>query len=181
MADQYYPAANVPAGGEDTSDRFGPYITGGGDVPATIPGYPPNVATTDPTYPAGPSAAGISVPRAVFHDDRGQYVVHSDMTADSSNPPNVTDHDGDDGLPDVPRYEGPDMGDVDSRNVLPAPMVNPSAGNQAGVEQGLANVNPVGPTFAPGDLPPSRLAQVVPDTTKDLYPRGGGASIGPRG
>src|SRR5947207_429323 len=117
MADQYMPEANVPAGGEDTSDKFGPYITGSGQRPAVIPGYPSDVATGDQSYSPTAADGSISVPRAVFADDAGAYVVHTQMTADSSNPPNVTDHDGDDGLPDVPRYEGPAVSDAD--NVLP--------------------------------------------------------------
>ena len=180
MADQYTPAANVPAGGRDTSDDFGPTITGSGLRPAVIPGYPTDVATGDQSY-SPTQGDTITVPRAVFHDADGGYVIHSEVTADTSNPPNVTDHDGDDGLPDVPRYEGPLMGDVDSHNALPAPMVNPSAGNQGPTEQGMDDVNPTGQTFAPGDMPPNPLAQVVPDTTQDTYPRGGGASQGPRG
>lgn len=170
MGDQYMPAANVPAGGEDTSDKVGPYITGSGQNPAVIPGYPTDVATGDQSYsPTAAADVSISVPRAVFHDDAGGYVAHSDMTADSSNPPNTTDHDGDDGLPDIPRYEGPAVSDAD--NTLPAPMLNPSAGNQGPNEEGMTDINPVGPTFGPGALPPSRLAQVVPDTTQDIYPR----------
>lgn len=184
MADQYTPAANVPAGGVDTSDAFGPTITGSGQRPAVIPGYPTDVATGDQSYsPTAAQGGDITVPRAVFHDDRGGYVAHSDMTADSSNPPNVTDHDGDDGLPDVPRYEGPDMGDVDSHNALPAPMVNPSAGNQGPQEQGMADVNPQGPAPVIGNsVTAQQPLQVLPDTTVDNYPRGADrTSIGPRG
>lgn len=170
MSAPYMPEANVPAGGEDTSDKFGPYISGSGQRPIVIPGYPSDVATGDQSYSPTGSDATISVPRAVFHDDQGGYVVHSEMTADSSNPPNITDHDGDDGLPDVPRYEGPDMGDVDSHNVLPAPMLNPSAGTQGPAESGMTDINPVGPYPTPGVAPADR-PQVVPDTTVDNYPR----------
>jgi hypothetical protein len=163
MADQYTPTPNVPAGGTDTSDRYGPTVSGGGDNPATQPGYL-TATTGDATYPTGPSAAGIEVPRAVFHNDAGGYVVHSQMTADSSNAPPVTDRDGDDGLPDIPRYEGPSVADQ-------AAVVNPSAGTQGPTEQGLADVNPTGPTFGPGDVPASDTRQVYPDTTQDTYPR----------
>jgi hypothetical protein len=181
MADQYTPAANVPAGGTDTSDAFGPTVTGSGLRPTVIPGFPTDVATGDQSYsPTAADVATITVPRAVFHDDQGRTVVHGEMTADSSNGPNITDHDGDDGLPDVPRYEGPLMGDTDSHNVLPAPMLNPSAGVQGPTENGMDDINPTGPLPTPGVGAPDR-PQVVPDTTQDTYPRGDGASQGPVG
>jgi hypothetical protein len=166
MADQYTPVPNPGAGpGEpDTRHTVGPYIDGGPAAMVTLPGYPPNVGTTDPTYPAGPSAAGISVPRAVMYSADG-YVPHASMTADDPvHGPPITDTDGDDGLPNVPRYEGPPVSDAN--NALPAPLVNPSAGNQGPAERGMSDVNPLGaPVVSPGDVPPSRFAQVVPDTT----------------
>jgi hypothetical protein len=70
---------SVPAGGRDASDDFGPTIVGDN---------------------------GIEVPRAVFHTDSG-YVVHTEATADTAGGPPMRDSDGDDRLPDVPRYEGP--------------------------------------------------------------------------
>jgi hypothetical protein len=155
---------SVGAGGRDESDAVGPMIVGAGDGPATLQAYPPAAATTDASYPPGPSAAGIVVPRAVFHDDQGAYVVHGEMTADSSNPPPVADRDHDAELPDIPRYEGPQVPDQ------PA-LVNPSAGTQGPAEQGMTDVNPQGRTFAPGDLPPAENRVVYPDTTQDVYPR----------
>lgn len=131
MSEQYMPAANVPAGERDKSDAFGPSIVG---------------------------VDGITVPRAVFHSADG-YVVHGEMTGDTVSPPPLYDTDGDDGLPDVPRYEGPAVADQ------PA-VVNPSAADTGPLESGMTDVNPIGPTFQPGDVPPSRLVQVYPDTTK---------------
>lgn len=168
---------SVGAGERDTSDSVGPTIVGAGEGPATLPAYPPSAGEGVSTYPPGPSAAGIVVPRAVFHDDQGGYVVHGEMTADSSNPPPTADRDGDDGLPDIPRYEGPEVPGPGPGNAL----INPSAGNVGETEQGLADVNPAGPVFAPGDVPAASDRVVYPDTTQDTYPRGGGASVGPRG
>lgn len=133
MTDAYYPAANVPAGARDTSDAFGPTLTG---------------------------AEGIEVPRAVFHNDQGGYVVHTAMTGDSSNPPPVADRDHDAELPDIPRYEGPSVPDQ------PA-LINPSAGMSSGAGGG---VNPIGAQPQPGDLGPYSDRQVYPDTTQG-FPR----------
>jgi hypothetical protein len=172
MADQYTPAANIPAGGTDT--LAGPTLTGSGARPAVIPGYPSDVATGDQSYSETGTAETITVPRAVFQDNTGAFVVHGEMTADSSNGPNITDNDGDDGLPDMSRYEGPMVLDA-------TPMLNPSAGTQGPTESGGPDdINAQGPAPTPGVAPPDR-PQVVPDTTVDNYPRGGGASQGPRG
>ncbi len=147
---------SVPAGGTDTSDRFGPYITGSGEGVATQPGYLTSTMQ-DGTYPIGPSAAGIEIPRAVFHDGNG-YVAHADVTADTANLPPTSDTDRDDGLPDVPRYEGPSVPDQ------PA-LVNPSAGMQGPVESGMTDINPQGPAPRPGTGPVSDRV-VYPDTTQ---------------
>lgn len=133
MADAYYPAANVPAGDRDTSDAFGPSVTG---------------------------VDGITVPLAVFHNDQGGYVAHGAMTGDSSNPPPTADRDGDDGLPDIPRYEGPSVTEQ-------APLINPSSGDSSPAGGG---VNPLGPTNSPGSTGPYSTAQVFPDTTVG-YPK----------
>lgn len=149
---------SVPAGGTDTSDEFGPYISGSGTTPAPLKGYP-GYDTTSATYPPGPSSAGINVPRAVFHTGTG-YAVHGDLTADSSNGPPTADRDGDDGLPDVPRYEGPDV-------PLQAPLINPSAGNQGPVESGMTDINPQGsPNPMPGAVPIETYDQAPGNTSK---------------
>jgi hypothetical protein len=127
---------SVPAGGRDASDDFGPTIVGDN---------------------------GIEVPRAVFHTDSG-YVVHTEATADTAGGPPMRDSDGDDRLPDVPRYEGPAVAEQ-------APLINPSAGDQGPAEQGMADVNPQGPAPAPGTVGPTSDRVVYPDTTQDVYPR----------
>lgn len=125
---------SVPAGGTDRSDNPGP----------TIQGY------------------GMSVPRAVYHAGDG-YHAHRDRD-ETSTPVPVADRDRDDGLPDIPRYEGPTVADQ------PA-LVNPSVGNQGPVEQGMADVNPMGPAPHPGTVGPVSNRVVYPDTTQDIYPR----------
>lgn len=70
------------------------------------------------------------------------------------------DVDRDDGLPDVARYEGPDVAVQD-------PLVNPSGGVGTGpVEQGMDDVNPQGQAPTPGSGPFSDR-QVFPDTSVD--------------
>jgi hypothetical protein len=61
------------------------------------------------------------------------------------------------------QYAGPAVPDQ-------AALVNPSAGDQGPVEQGMADVNPQGPAPRPGSGPVSDR-QVYPDTTQDVYPR----------
>lgn len=129
----------------------------------------PSVAAGDTDTSDAPAGApsvesgGISVPRAVFHTGAG-YVAHSDMTGASTNAPATHDTDGDDGLPDIPRYEGPAVSDAD--NALPAPMVNPSAGNQGPQESGMTDINPQGVAPHPGTVGPVSDRVVFPDTTQ---------------
>lgn len=129
--DSYMPAANTPAGERDTSDAFGPTVVG---------------------------VDGIEVPRAVFHSSDG-YVVHGEMTGDTVSPPPLRDTDSDDGLPDVPRYEGPQVADQ-------VAVVNPSAGDTGPLESGMADVNPQGPAPVIGNsATATSTRQVYPDTT----------------
>jgi hypothetical protein len=116
MADAYVPAENVPAGGKDRSDAFGPTVVG---------------------------VDGIEVPRAVMHGSGG-YQTHASMTGDTTVAPALRDTDGDDGLPDLPRYEGPSVSDQ------PA-LLNPSAGTQGPAGGG---VNPMGESPVPGTQGP---------------------------
>jgi hypothetical protein len=68
----------------------------------------------------------------------------------------TSDADGDNGLPDVARYEGPDVPTQE-------PLVNPSAGTQGPPGGG---VNPMGPAVQPGDRGPASDRVVYPDTTQ---------------
>lgn len=102
----------------------------------------------------------MDVPSAGFSNDQGNWTTHRGATGDTSNPPPTADRDGDDGLPDMPMYEGPQVSDQ------PA-LINPSAGVQGPHEQGPTDINPVGLVERPGDVPVSRFAQVFPSTTID--------------
>lgn len=128
--DMTYPATghgpSVPAGGVDDSNSPGPSIT----------------------------AMGITVPRAVYHDGAG-YHPHGDRDDTATMVP-TGDPDRDDGLPDVPRYEGPAVADQ------PA-LVNPSAGTQGPSGSG---VNPMGSSPVPGDVPVERYDQSPGNTSK---------------
>jgi hypothetical protein len=121
---------SVPAGGRDTSDNPGPTI----------------------------EAMGIVVPRAVYHDGTG-YQPHRDRDESPTSVP-ISDPDRDDGLPDIPRYEGPTVADQ-------AALLNPSAGNQGPAEQGMTDINPQGsPNPQPGSVPINQYDQAPGNTSK---------------
>ncbi len=134
--DMYMPAEGTPAGDRDTSDGVGPSLTG---------------------------VDGIVVPRAVMYGEGG-FQSHRTATGDTVTAPPLRDRDGDGGLPDHPRYEGPSVADQ-------APIVNPSAGVTGPAEQGPTDINPTGPVPTLGSSTAPSARQAYPDTTKDSYPR----------
>lgn len=58
-----------------------------------------------------------------------------------------------------PQYAGPDV-------PTQAPLVNPSAGNQGPVEQGMNDVNPQGPVPQPGSAGSANYDQAPGNTSK---------------
>lgn len=137
----------LPAGGRSMTypaTSHGPSIPAGGTDDAKSPG--PHI-----------EADGVSVPRAVYHDGTG-YQAHRDRDEGATSIPN-RDADNDDGLPDVPRYEGPAVADQ------PA-LVNPSAGNQGPAERGMTDVNPQGPAPVPGSVPNETYDQAPQNTSQ---------------
>lgn len=88
---------------------------------------------------------------------------HRANEQDSFTPNNTVsgnvDVDRDDGLPDVTRYEGPNVG-------VQEPLVNPSAGDGTGpIEQGMTDINPEGPVPTAGVGPYSDRQVYPPDPT----------------
>lgn len=99
--------------------------------------------------PAGAPTAG-GVPRAAYYDGSAYHAHRDRGTEDTSVP--TSDPDRDDGLPDVPRYEGPSVPEQ-------APLVNPSAGTQGPSERGMTDVNPRGAAPHPGSTGPVNTDQ----------------------
>jgi hypothetical protein len=69
------------------------------------------------------------------------------------------DTDRDDGLPDVARYEGPDVPTQE-------PLINPSSGPGTGpIENAATDINPIGPAPVAGTGPYSDRQVYPPDPT----------------
>lgn len=82
---------------------------------------------------------------------------HADLSPDNVMAIPLVDYDGDDGLPDVARYEGPSV-------PLQEPLINPSAGDQG--PPGVS-LNPQGsPDPHPGSVPVQTTDQAPQNSSK---------------